>query len=144
MKLEYVKVPVPEELVAEVTQFMQWNLTKMDVSSFDAADAARLLDELDEPGRRLVVRAAECSVETIVLTVPDAAELTGLSEREVIGFVIEFNDAVRRAGSIWVALATGMAHETTEQGPKAWTLSMPSELGELLLMAARRGVVAPE
>jgi hypothetical protein len=141
--MEYVMVPVPEEHVAEVAQYLQWSTAKLPSDVWDPDAISSFLQGLDQQARLLLLRAAECAEEVTVLTIPDAAEAAGCSEREILGLMMELNARIGAAGGPPFALATAVIDGTTEIGPRAWTLNMPGAVAELFLDAAVRAKVSP-
>ncbi len=134
--MEYVMVPVPEEYVAEVAQYLQWNTGEVPPDLWELDSVIRFLDGLDEQARTLLLHAAKCADDIVVLPVTEAAKVLGRSERETLGTLIELNDAARVAGGPLFVLATAVLHETTETGPKAWSVNMPGPLARLLVEAS--------
>jgi hypothetical protein len=137
--MEYVMVPVPEELVAAVERYLllHTNTVRPASSVFDHDAAARVLFDLDEQTRALLLRASEAVDEGVVYTVRDAAEAAGLSEREVLGLCVELNNVVRTAGGPPVTVVP-MLQEASATGPRAWPLTMAGDIAGLFAAAGRR------
>ena len=135
--MEYVMVPVPSELVAEVQQFLQWNTGKLPPDFWGRAEIVEFLNGLDAKALKLVLHAGVAADEVVVLSIHDAAEAAGCSDREVLGLMVELNDAVRAQGGPPFFLATALRHGATGGGPQAWTLNMPGAVAEVVLAAAR-------
>ncbi len=133
--MEYVMVPVPEEFVAEVTQYLQWNTGSIPPDLWDEEGIVRFVDGLDEQARTLLLHAATCASEIVVLPVHDAAVVAGCTDREVVGLVVELNEAVRAVGGPPFVIATALLHEATPTGPDSWSVNMPSPIAELVLDA---------
>lgn len=126
----YVMVPVPEELAPKVLQFISWRdqplLEDLRKALGDAEQApngapARDADvdgddpvsqvyiRLDDQSRSLLAVAATAALGGEDLTVTEAAQRAGLSERELIGIVTEVNNLVAGAGgSLVTVLVTAM------------------------------------
>jgi hypothetical protein len=133
--MEYVMVPVPEEFVAEVTQYLQWN-TGTPPPDFWPDDAiARFVEGLDESARAVLLHAARGSDGVVVMPVTDVAEATGCTPREVVGLVVELNEAARNAGGPPFIMATTLLHGEAAGGPEAWSVNMPGAVAKLVLDA---------
>ena len=91
---ESVLVPVPREMVVEVTQYLarlQWGSSGIRAWSRD--ELLRLLEGLDDQGRTLVRAVAHAKlVGDRDLLDTQVARSTGLTTREVAGLVREIND----------------------------------------------------
>ena len=84
--MEYVMVPVPEEHAEAVMNFLRWNIGKPPPIPFDEASIARMYDRADdaEPPRCSPSWPWRRSTER-ELTVAEAADIIGLSDRETVG-----------------------------------------------------------
>jgi hypothetical protein len=136
--MEHVMVPVPEEHLAEVKQYLQWNTASVPMGSWDTDAAAHFVTSLDELAARVLMHAAAAADEVVVLTIPDAAAAAGCTEREILGLVVELNAAARAASGPPFILATALVHGTTETGPQGWTLNMPGDVARLFRADAAR------
>jgi hypothetical protein len=121
--VDYVMVPVPEELADKVLTYVslkgstRWG--RAPEPSGDAppppvtADSdrdqrgpiARAFDRLDEASRNLgaVVAAASLAHEEPI--VPEVARRAGLSTREALGTILELNNVIQTEGGPPIALA---------------------------------------
>jgi hypothetical protein len=126
--VEYVMVPVPEELAPKVLDFVSWKgrprpkgRPEADTGAQRPADdpasapdpvggpIARAVAGLDDVSRALVAIVAAASLDQERLTVPEAAKRAGLTTREVVGTVVEVNNLVVEAGGPPIAiLVTGL------------------------------------
>ena len=136
-------VPVPEEHLAEVLAYLRWGFSGMPSEGWDLDAIAQLLRDARRAGRRLLLHTADAAERGVILTIADAATAAGCSEREVLGMLIELNEAVRSAGGPLIVLATAMLHDTTETGPNVWSINMPRDVALFMLNAAGRGVAVP-
>jgi hypothetical protein len=136
--MEFVMVPVPEELVHGVAQYLQWKAWTATTGVWDESAVTRLLGDLDEPARALLVHAAESAQETLVLTVRDAAQAAGCSEREVLGITVELNETVRLLGGPPFVLAPSLLDAQSETRPRAWKLDLGDDMARLVRAAAER------
>lgn len=112
--MEYVMVPVPEELAARVLRYVSWkdahaNAPPSADEGTDARDdpvaAARVFARLDAPSRALVAVVAAAALEAEELTIPDAARRAGVSTREALGVLMEVNNVIADEG--WVPITFG-------------------------------------
>jgi hypothetical protein len=134
--MEYVMVPVPEEHLAEVNQFLKWGLVTLPtIEGWDQDAIARFLGELEEPSRSFLLLVAKASAEFTVLTIQDAGEASGRSVHEVLGMVVTLNEAIRAAGGPPIALAIDAQVDSPELGPSGWSLNMVAEVAAAFLDA---------
>jgi hypothetical protein len=130
--MDYVMVPVPEEYVAEVEQFVRSNVIKGIGLTLDPAAAAQLLRDFDPPTRTLLLAAAAAAAGNSRLTLGDAAAAVGCSEREVLGSVSVINNVVVSAGG------PGFTVVPVVKGlPPTGALVMERELARLFVAAAQ-------
>lgn len=137
--MEYVMVPVPEEFVAQVTQYLHWNTGSLPPDAWPPDAIARLLGDLDEAARRVLLYVAKSAEEVVVVSVHDAAETAGCSDRELLGLIVELNDAVRLSCGLPFAMATSVREGASGTGPQTWAVNMPGDIAKLLLDAAKTG-----
>jgi hypothetical protein len=109
--VEYVMVPVPEELAAKVLTFVSWKDAQAAEpppvpGQPDADEAiARAYARLDDTSRALVGVVAEAALEAEQLSVPEAARRAGVTTREALGILLEVNAIIVSEGG--PALAFG-------------------------------------
>jgi hypothetical protein len=116
--VDYVMVPVPEELASRVLSYVNWKghprvLDEIQQDADDAphagpeapaagADAgnpiARALARLDGAGRILAGIMAAAALDHEELTVTEAARRAGLTTREAVGAMMELNNLVPSEG----------------------------------------------
>jgi hypothetical protein len=111
--VNYVMIPVPEELAPKVLNYVNWKGSlQLQKQLEDAASAegdvaspavgsdpvGRVFARLDGPSRELLVVAAQAALAGDELTVPSAARRAGLTERETIGVITEVNNLVAGEG----------------------------------------------
>lgn len=97
-RMEYVMVPVPEELVAEVKDYLDWNLaTKGTVEP--NADALRQVWDDTEPTIRTILRyTAEHCADDDPPHLLDVAREADVSSHTLMGMLIETNTRLRELG----------------------------------------------
>jgi hypothetical protein len=115
--VDYVMVPVPEELAEKVLRYVTWMGRPSLSSTTNAEDGgsgvsgtgdadptsggrsiARALATLDDASRSLFAHISSAALDHDPLTVPEAARQAGLSQREVAGTIVEFNALIASEG----------------------------------------------
>jgi hypothetical protein len=117
--MEYVMVPVPEEHADTVMNHLRWNVGKPAVADrWDEASIADLVEQADAPTRALLGAVAMAELDERELTVTEAAGLLEVSEREVVGTVIELNQLHQVPGAPTFVLM--MREVPANDGAPAW------------------------
>ena len=139
--MEYVMVPVPEALVAEVKHYLRWNVAAPAVGGLDHDGAARFLGSLDEQALRFLLAVAKAAVEAEVLTVSEAAAAARGSELEALGLMLQLNAAVQYFGGLPLGLIQrdALASPDGTEGEPNYIFTMHADVGKILLTAAGRG-----
>jgi hypothetical protein len=142
---EYVLVPVPEEAVAEVEQFLRWGGTKPRLAPpWNADTIGTLLDAVDEPTRALVVGVAtDLVARDHVTRVHEAAARLGFSDRETLGLVIELNELVKQLieeQNVAVWPRRGPAEEEDSEKIRNWVIGITDEAAEHIAAIAGAGI----
>ena len=88
-------VPVPEEHVEEVMQFMLRAMARANLVSWDAEAVIELFDQTDEFGRSLMAFVARAGANGRGLPEADATKLLQLRPRETIAVLQEINTLSR-------------------------------------------------
>ena len=96
--MPYVMVPVPEQHVAEVMQFVLAAITRASIRAWDAESIGHLYADVDEGSRSLLAFVARASVGGGELDAADAARMIQMSTRDVAGIVNELNGRARDEG----------------------------------------------
>ncbi len=91
--MPYVMVPVPEEHVQDVMQFVVRMASQATLEPWTQDEVAQLFDEIDEPARALLSAVAKGVIGGNPLNEADAAAIIGMTWREVTGMVRELNEA---------------------------------------------------
>jgi hypothetical protein len=136
--MPYVMVPVPEEHVQDVMQFILREVAKASIEPWDDASISQLFHEVDEASRSLLAYTARASMSGTDITELQAANVMQLSAREVSGIVRELNAEAAKANR--PGLVT--ARTVTETLPNGRTsdkrvLSMSDEVAPLVRDAER-------
>jgi hypothetical protein len=120
-RVNYVMVPVPEELAPKVLQFISWRdqpLLKDLQEAFGDAEQApngaapsrdgdpvsQVFTRLDDQSRSVLAVVAAAALGGEQLTVTETAQRAEVSERELIGIVTEVNNLVAGAGGSLVTI----------------------------------------
>jgi hypothetical protein len=136
--MPYVMVPVPEEHVQDVMQFVLREMAKASLEPWDQESVSDVFRELDESGRSLLAYAARASMGGTDLTEGQAAEMLQLRQREVAGIVREVNEQAAKA-SRPMLLVTRTATETLPNGRarEARVVSVSEDVAPLVRDAER-------
>lgn len=95
--MPYVMVPVPEEHVEDVMQFVLRAMARASIEPWDAESMKEFFLEIDEPSRTLLSVLARAAVTGKELTERDVGDLIELNTREVVGMVRQLNDMAQEA-----------------------------------------------
>ena len=95
--MPYVMVPVPEEHVADVMQFILREVARASLEPWDEESLSALFHEVDEESRSLLAYAARATVGGKELSEADAADLMQLRQREMAGIMRELNERAAKA-----------------------------------------------
>jgi hypothetical protein len=90
--MPYVMVPVPEEHVQDVMQFVLREMAKASLVPWDDESVSALFREVDEASRSLLAYVARASVRGTDLSETEAADMMQLRPREVAGIIRDLND----------------------------------------------------
>jgi hypothetical protein len=90
--MPYVMVPVPEEHVQDVMQFILREVAKASIEPWDEASVSQLFNEVDEASRSLLAYTARASMRGTEISEVQAADMMQLRPREVTGIVRELNE----------------------------------------------------
>jgi hypothetical protein len=101
--VDYVMVPVPEELADKVLAYVSWKDAQAKAEpamteGLDAAVLARVFARLDDASRALLAVAADAALAGEELTIPEAARRADVTAREAIGILLEVNGVVVNEG----------------------------------------------
>jgi hypothetical protein len=136
--MPYVMVPVPEEHVQDVMQFVLREVAKASLEPWDEESISTLFHEVEEEGRSLLAYVARAIASGKEITEADAAALLQLRPREMAGLVRDVNERAARASRPNLLLA----RVVTETLPNGRTtdkrvLTMSDELAPLVRNAER-------
>jgi predicted ATP-dependent protease len=94
--MPYVMVPVPEEHVQDVMQFILREVAKASIEPWDEASVSQLFHDVDEASRSLLAYTARASMSGTEISDVQAADMMQLRPREVIGIIRELNELAAR------------------------------------------------
>jgi hypothetical protein len=95
--MPYVMVPVPEEHVQDVMQFILREVAKASVEPWDEESVSALFHEVDEASRSLLAYAARATVNGADITEAQAADMMQVRAREVTGILRELSERAAKA-----------------------------------------------
>jgi hypothetical protein len=136
--MPYVMVPVPEEHVQDVMQFILREVAKASLEPWDDESVSELFHEVDEASRSLLAYVARASMGGTEITEAQAADMMQLRQREVIGIVRELNERASKANRPTL-VATRIVNETLPNGrtSEKRVLWMGDEVAPLVRNAER-------
>jgi hypothetical protein len=121
--VEYVMVPVPEDLVEPVLAFIAWKGPPRAERGAGATDdprggsdtaavagtgpVARAFEAVDQSTRRLLAAIAVASLEQQPLGLPEAARRAGITTRDALGAILQVNMLIAGEGGPPMPLAIG-------------------------------------
>jgi hypothetical protein len=136
--MPYVMVPVPEEHVQDVMQFILREVAKAAQGPWDDESISELFHEVDEASRSLLAYTARASIGGTDITEAQAADMMQLRPREVMGIVRELNELAAKANRP-ALVVTRTVTETLPNGRTAEkrVLWMSEEVAPLVRAAER-------
>jgi hypothetical protein len=143
--VEYVMVPVPEELAEQVLTYVSWRDAQakagppVDEQPDDGDAIARVFARLDGPSRGLVAVIATAALEGEELGIPTAARRAGVATREALGILLEVNNILAGEGRppITFGWLGGGGPPEGEFTWDAFVAVMPAALAPLFVDLAR-------
>jgi|SRR5262245_1572349 len=95
--MPYVMVPVPEEHVQDVMQFVLREVARAALEPWDEESISTLFHEVEEEGRSLLAYVARAIAGGKEITEAEAANLLQLRPREIAGLVRDVNERAAKA-----------------------------------------------
>jgi hypothetical protein len=95
--MPYVMVPVPEEHVEDVMQFILREMAKASLVPWDDESISALFHEVDEASRSLLAYAARATMSGKEIADVQAADLMQIRQREVTGITRDLNERATSA-----------------------------------------------
>ena len=136
--MPYVMVPVPEEHVQDVMQFVLREVAKASLEPWDEESVSKLFHEVDEESRSLLAYVARAVTGAKELSEAQAADLLQLRQREVAGLLRDLNERAAQANRP-SPVSTRTVTETLPNGrtSERRVLWMSEELAPLINSAER-------
>jgi len=136
--MPYVMIPVPEEHVEEVMQFILRAIARAAIEPWDAASVTELFEEVDEASRSLLAFVARGSADGGELDIADAARKVQLTVREITGIMNELNILIRDANRPNLIISRSVAERLPNGRVKdKRVLFMEAEVAEMVREAEK-------
>jgi hypothetical protein len=134
--MSYVMVPVPEEHVMEVMQFVLRTATRAALQPWDEGSVQELFFAVDEPSRSLLSVVSRSSLAGKELSESDAAAFMELSARETMGIFRELNERAVSMSRQQILVQRPVT-ETLPNGrtTEKRVFAMPEDIAKLVRMA---------
>ena len=94
--MPYVMVPVPEEHVQDVMQFVLREVAKASQQPWDEASVTALFHDVDEASRSVLAYAARAAMGGTDISEAQVADMLQLRQREVAGILRDLNERASR------------------------------------------------
>lgn len=136
--MPYVMVPVPEEHVQDVMQFILREVAKASLEPWDEESVSTLFHDIEEEGRSLLAYVARAIASGKEISEAEAAALLQLRPREMAGLVRDINERAAQANRPNLVFPR-MVTETLPNGRTTdkRVLTMSDELAPLVRSAER-------
>jgi hypothetical protein len=136
--MPYVMVPVPEEHVQDVMQFILREVAKASLEPWDEESVSTLFHDIEEEGRSLLAYVARAIASGKEISEAEAAALLQLRPREMAGLVRDINERAAQANRPNLVFPR-MVTETLPNGRTIdkRVLAMSDELAPLVRSAER-------
>jgi hypothetical protein len=95
--VEYVTVPVPDQLEARVREFVAQRTASGD-AGWNEEVVARLYEQLDAPSRTAIEAIARGVVDDEPVTLANLATVAGTTTREMLGIALELVQRLQALG----------------------------------------------
>lgn len=102
--MEFVMVPVPQEMADAVSQFVFGLSLKKAAPRFDDEAVAGVVRSLDELCQKLLSTVADVTIRGADITVSEVASLLRCDEREALGMMFEVNASMSAGASVQYAI----------------------------------------
>jgi hypothetical protein len=134
--VDYVMVPVPQDLVERVQQYVTWRVSGGVAADWTEDAVAELYRQLDDASRAVVWTVAQGVVDDEPITVARAAEAAGTTNREALGIVLELVQRFRGLGGVTFPLLVLDVAEGVDDDQRV--IAMPKDGARVTLAAAGR------
>ena len=136
--MPYVMVPVPEEHVESVMQFILRAIARASALEWDGDAVAELWNDIDESSRSVLAFVGRASAAGKELDLAEAARLLQITPRETTAIVNELNNTARDANRPQL-IATRVISERLPNGRTAEkrVFQMDPEVADIVCAAER-------
>jgi len=136
--MPYVMIPVPEEHVEEVMQYVLRAVARAAIQPWDTESISGIFSDVDEATRSLLAFVARASVDGGELDSADAARKLQMTVREVAGIMNELSQLIRDSNRSSLIIARAV----TERLPNGRTkekrmLQMDPDVADLVREAEK-------
>ena len=137
--MSYIMVPVPEDHVVDVMQYVLRLINQASIEPWDEGSLTDFFESVDEPTRALLSAVAAATLRDEPIPEPDAVSAIQMNRREMIGIMREVNDLARDTGrqgliqarTVDEVLANGRTREVR-------VLAMADDVARFVVEADRR------
>jgi len=141
--MTYVMVPVPEDQVQEVMQYVLRLINRASIEPWDEASVTDFFQSVDEPTRALLSAVAASTLRDEPIRESDAVSAIQMNRREMIGIMREVNDLARETGRP-ALVQTRTVEEEFANGRtrEVRVLAMADDVARFVVEADRRHLLA--
>jgi hypothetical protein len=141
--MPYVNIPVPEEHVEEVMQFVLRAIARSSIEPWDEGSITEFFGSVDEPSRALLAVVARASMQGRDLPEAELATAVQLNWREVYGITRDLNERASRENRP-ALVAVRLVTETNPNGrtTERRVYSIADEVAPLVEAADRADLLA--
>jgi hypothetical protein len=141
--MPYVNIPVPEEHVEEVMQFVLRTIRQAAMTPWDDASVQEFFGDVDESSRALLAFITRASLAEQELSETAASQAMQMTWQDVFGIVRDLNDRAADLGRPPIIIA----RIVSEKLPNGRTIdkrvySIPEEVAPLVEAADRADLLA--
>jgi len=138
--MPYVMVPVPEEHVEGVMQFVLRTIARADLEPWDVESMAELFGSVDEISRAYLSFAARATLSGKTMTDGDMADLIELSVRETSAVLRDINEVAREELERDNVAFRRLTEEVQPNGRsiERWVVSMEPEIARMIVEVEKR------
>jgi hypothetical protein len=134
--MEYVMVPVPEEIVDEVRAFLAWDVSGNTATPDNPEAIVGIYESSDAVVRAVLSTVAAASLDGFRPPLREVAETAGVNIHELIGVLADMNHRLRDAGGPMAAIMMRPDHRPRPDGVTEWehrVMHMPDPLAKLVV-----------
>lgn len=141
--MAYVMVPVPEDQVREVMQYVLRLINRASIEPWDEASLADFFDSVDEPTRALLSAVATATLRDRPINESEAVSAIQMNRREMIGIMRDVNDLARDSGRQPLVQACTIDEELPNgRTREVRVLAMDDDVARYVVEADRRHLLA--